>query len=545
MQGAPNERNFDAVTLRWFNELAAQGIMTTDAELCIRSWNRWLEKHSHMSASQVIGRNLLEVFPDLAERGLDRYYREALSGEVRLLSNRLHKYLLRFEPTVRDGALEAMQQSAHITPLVDGGRVIGTLTVIDDVTERMAHEARLRRQLDERAALLESEQQARESAEAATRAKDAFLATVSHELRTPLNAMVGWARLLRGVEPSNPIFLKGIDTIERSVAAQTQLIEDLLDVSRIISGQMRLDVRPFELGTVVEKAVDTIRPSAQIKSIRLETKLDPRAGFVSGDPARLQQVVWNLLTNAIKFTPKGGSVEVRLSSDDSNIELTVRDTGLGMHPEFVPFVFDRFRQADGTTSRRYGGLGLGLAIVRHISELHGGTVRAESPGEGLGSTFTLTLPLASANPATVSTPPDAPADDVDLDQIPFLDGVKVLLVEDNPDSLDMLVIVLATRHAEVRTAMSARAALAVLSEWRPDVIISDIGLPGEDGIWLMRAIRALGPEQGGRIPAVAVTAFARAEDRTRSLLAGFQQHLVKPVEPAELCAVVASLVGRT
>jgi signal transduction histidine kinase/CheY-like chemotaxis protein len=397
--------------------------------------------------------------------------------------------------------------------------------------------------IDARERLLAREQRVRQEIESASRLKDEFLATLSHELRTPLNIVLGRTRMLPQAAHDEASVRALTDAIERNGAVLARLVEDLLDVSAITLGHVRLQMQPVRLSDLLTISVQGVQPSAHVKGIAL-TVIGSDPGTVKGDPTRLQQIIWNLLTNAIKFTPKGGSVEVRLASDDTHVELTVRDTGIGLSPEFAPFVFDRFRQADDAASRRFGGLGLGLAIVRHIAELHGGRVRAESPGEGRGSTFTLTLPLADKQVLTATDPIDADAD-VDLDQIPSLEGVKVLLVEDNHDSLDMLVLVLATRSAEVRTATSAREGLATLTSWLPDVLISDIGLPGEDGLWLMRSVRALEPERGGRTPAVAVTAFARPEDRTKSLLAGFQQHMVKPVEPAELCAVVASLAGRT
>jgi PAS domain S-box-containing protein len=395
--------------------------------------------------------------------------------------------------------------------------------------------------------------EAREEAEAANRSKDEFLATVSHELRTPLNAILGWAQLLRGDGMDPEKSRRGLETIVRNAKLQTQLIDDLLDVSRIISGQMRLDVRPLEMVPVIDAALEAVRPAAEAKQIQLRRVLDPLAGPVAGDPARLQQVVWNLLSNAVKFTPKGGKVEVRLERVNSHVEVIVADNGLGIDPGFLPEVFDRFRQRDASTTRRHSGLGLGLAIVRHLVELHGGTVRVKSPGEGQGSTFTVLLPVSVAH----LTPQDGtrvhPTAEMEMkdasacreDPTLNLKGIRVLVVDDEPDARDTLQQILEHCDAEVRTAGSAAEALAALETWRPHVLLSDIGMPGEDGYSLMRRVRELSPERGGRTPAAALTAFARGEDRRRALHAGFQMHVAKPVEVQELAAVVANLARGT
>jgi len=393
--------------------------------------------------------------------------------------------------------------------------------------------------------------EAREEAEAANRSKDEFLATVSHELRTPLNAILGWAQLLRsdGMEPEKS--RRGLETIVRNAKIQTQLIDDLLDVSRIISGQMRLDVRPLEMVPVVDAALEAVRPAAEAKQIQLRRVLDPLAGPVAGDPARLQQVVWNLLSNAVKFTPKGGKVEVRLERVNSHVEIIVADNGLGISADFLPEVFDRFRQRDASTTRRHSGLGLGLAIVRHLVELHGGTVRVKSRGEGEGSTFTVQLPVSVAHvmpmDGTRVHPTAEPTDASACQEDPTLNlkGIRVLVVDDEPDARETLQQILEHCDAEVQTAGSAREALAALESWQPHVLISDIGMPGEDGYSLIRRVRELPPERGGRTPAAALTAFARGEDRRRALHAGFQMHVSKPVEVQELAAVVANLARGT
>jgi CheY-like chemotaxis protein len=327
---------------------------------------------------------------------------------------------------------------------------------------------------------------------------------------------------------------------------QAQLIEDLLDMSRITSGKLRLDIQPVDPVTFVEAALETVRPAAEAKSIRLEKYLEAATGPVSGDPHRLQQVVWNLLSNAIKFTPHGGIVRIRLRRDTSHVELTVEDSGIGIRPEFLPYVFERFRQADATTTRMFGGLGLGLSIVRRLVELHGGTVRAMSRGEGEGSTFAVRFPVerAYASPRSRPAKPEAAPATFDFEHAD-LAGLKVLVVEDEPDARDLARRVLSECHANVLTASTAAEAIIAVETERPDVIVSDIGMPDVDGYELLRRIRALGPERGGRAPAIALTAFARTEDRMRALRAGFLVHVAKPVEPSELVATVASVAGRT
>ena len=396
------------------------------------------------------------------------------------------------------------------------------------------------------ARLLESERAARAEAERASRMKDEFLATLSHELRTPLGAILGWAHLMRARPPTPEDLAKGLETIERNARVQTQLIEDLLDMSRITSGKLRLDIQPVMPTTFIEPALETVRPAAEAKGIRLQRVLDEDAGPVSGDPARLQQVIWNLVNNALKFTPRGGRVQIVLARVNSHVEISVTDNGAGIDPRFLEHVFERFRQADSTTTRTHGGLGLGLSIVKHLVELHGGIVRAESEGEGKGATFRVHLPLAAVHK---SAPQDARAhprsSPVAMDFKPVdLKGIRVLVVDDQPDACDLVSRVLGGCGAEVSTASSAREALEALEATPPDVLVSDIGMPEMDGYELIRRIRALDPSRGGRTPAIAMTAFARSEDRTRALHAGFQVHVAKPVEPSELIATVASVVAR-
>jgi signal transduction histidine kinase/ActR/RegA family two-component response regulator len=386
---------------------------------------------------------------------------------------------------------------------------------------------------------------AREAAEAGNRAKDEFLAVLSHELRTPLNAVYGWARMLRTGQVSAERTQRALDAIERNANAQVQLIDDLLDVSRVIAGKMRLDVRSVQLKAVVEGALDAVRPAAEAKGIRIQSMLDPRAGPITGDPARLQQVVWNLLINAVKFTAKGGRVQVHVQRVNSHIEIVVTDTGRGVDPELLPFIFDRFRQADSSTTRTHGGLGLGLALVKHLVELHGGTVVAQSDGGGKGATFIVKLPVAIAAVVEGSVPrvhPTAPMIEAPLPGA-GLGGMRVLVVDDDEDALDLATAILTAKGARVRTCTSAAAALVIIQDWHPDVLVSDIEMPEEDGYALIRKVRRLDGADA-KIPAVALTAYGRIQDRMISLTAGYNMHVPKPVDPGELTTIIASLVGR-
>ena len=541
------ETLLNAAVLHWMHDLAAQGIITTDSELNIVEWNHWLEEHTERRAAEVIGKNLLALFPELTERRLDRHYKWALEGQVRVLSQALHGYLIAMPAVSGEHGYEQMQQAVRISPLSHEGRVIGTLTIVEDVTERVAREAELQAQVEERSRLLSSEKLARNEAERANRLKDEFLATISHELRNPLNAILGWAHMMRLGKLTAANTERAVETIYRNAKSQSQLVADLLDVSRIISGKLRLDVRTVDLISIVTAAVDSIRPAADAKSIRLQTMLDPAAGPITGDADRLQQIVWNLLTNAVKFTPKGGRIGVKVQRIDSHVEIVVSDSGLGINKEFLPYVFDRFRQADASSTRLHGGLGLGLSIVHQLVDLHGGTVRVHSEGEGKGATFTITLPFVGV--VTSSEEPEAvhptPSDEVlSFDGLPSLQGLRILVVDDEPDTRELIQEVLQECGADVITSPSAADALIAIEQHQPDILISDLGMPDEDGYSLISKIRALPAEQGGLIPAAALTAYARAEDRMRVLRSGFQFHLPKPVDSAELVTVVASLAGR-
>jgi CheY-like chemotaxis protein len=398
-------------------------------------------------------------------------------------------------------------------------------------------------QFFERKRAEEEVREAYEEARAANHAKDEFLATLSHELRTPLSAIVGWTHMLRSGQLDSATAARAIETIDRNARVQTQLISDILDVSRIVSGKLHLDVRPIELASAITAALDTVRPSADAKGLTLVSSLEPAAMPVSADPDRLQQVVWNLVANAIKFTPRGGRVELRLRRVNTHAEIVIEDTGPGIPRSFLPHVFERFRQADGSSTRAHGGLGLGLAIVRHLVEAHGGTVHADSPGEGRGSVFTVRLPIMGQEPVASVVASEAPVET--LARTMDLAGVRVLVVDDEDDTRDMVSAILKSQGAEVEVAASAAEAMAALPRARPHILVSDVEMPGQDGYELIRQVRRLAPEDGGKTPAAALTAYARPEDRMRALMAGFQIHVPKPVQPAELVAVVASLAGRT
>jgi PAS domain S-box-containing protein len=429
-------------------------------------------------------------------------------------------------------------------PVLDADRRVvrwfGTNTDVHDV----------RTLSEQNAALLDSERSARAEAERQGRVKDEFLATLSHELRTPLNAILGWAQILNGDltdgrVPDRSELADALGTIERNARSQRQIIEDLLDMSRVIAGTLRMDVQRVDLPAVIRSAIDTVAPAAAAKSVAVTTSLDPRVGPVSGDPNRLQQVLWNLLSNAVKFTPRGGRVAVALVRVDGHVEVSVGDTGEGIDADFLPFVFDRFRQADSSSTRRHGGLGLGLAIVKQLVELHGGTVRVGSPGPGRGTTFTVALPVPAVPPPAKpgsSTPLAVSTVGPTRGHPRKLDGVSVLVVDDDPDARLLVTRILTESGADVRTAGSAADAAGQFVERPPTVLVSDIGMPGEDGHALIRRLRAM--PVGRDVPAVALTAYARATDRVKALEAGYQMHAVKPVEPAELIAIVASLAGR-
>ena len=445
-------------------------------------------------------------------------------------------------------------QSAIAVPMVVRQRVIGAITLVrttpgqryESADIAMAEELARRAALAVDNATLYSEaDQARAQAEGANRAKDEFLAILSHELRTPMNAVYGWARMLQMGQIDSSTTPRALDAIVRNAHVQLQLIDDLLDVSRIISGKMRLDIRPVDLPRVLEAAIDAVRPAADAKGLRLHTLLDPSAGPVNGDPDRLQQVVWNLLINAVKFTPRDGRIQLTLQRVNSHLEIVVSDTGAGIRRELLPLIFERFKQGESGTTRNQGGLGLGLALVRHLVELHGGSVTAESEGEGKGATFRVKLPLVAALvPLREDRAHPTARQPVPAYHGPSLRGLRVLVVDDDPDALDLIATILKRAEAEPMLCSSPPEALAAVRSWKPHVLVSDIEMPGEDGYSLIRKVRELGSE-GGQIPAVALTAYGRPEDRVRSLSAGYSMHVAKPVDPIELGVIVANLAGRS
>jgi signal transduction histidine kinase/DNA-binding response OmpR family regulator len=396
----------------------------------------------------------------------------------------------------------------------------------------------------ERARLLVREQSARAEAEAANRNKDEFLATLSHELRTPLTAILGWSHLMRSKGLNEEEFMRGLDTIERNARSQSQLIDDLLDVSRIITGKLQIERTSVDLSKVIESAFESIRPGAEAKSIRFNTSFNGCSCRVFGDSTRLQQIFWNLFSNAVKFTPRGGEVNVSVAAVDSRVKVAVTDNGIGIDPDFVPFIFDRFRQADGSTTREHGGLGLGLAIVRHLVELHEGRVYVESGGKNLGSTFTIALPAARSveadeNGSILSEDDDVRAFGASV----LLNGVKVLVVDDEADSRDLLTTILKQCGSDVRCSESAADAMETFHEWHPDLLVSDIGMPNEDGYSLIRRLRELESDLARGIPAMALTAYATDDDRLQALSAGFQIHVAKPIEPESFVTSLASILG--
>jgi signal transduction histidine kinase/ActR/RegA family two-component response regulator len=424
-----------------------------------------------------------------------------------------------------------------VPPLTD-------LQEIRDVADALiaASEA-LDRSTADREELLRNERLAREAAESADRAKDEFMAVLSHELRTPLNAVFGWAKMLQdGQLRGAAAERRAKSAIVRNADIQMQLIDDLLDLSRIVRGKLRLEVRRTELPQVMQAALDAVRPAAKSKNVAIQTAIDPDA-VAPADPGRMQQIVWNLLTNAVKFTPPGGRIELRLERRPSQVEIRVRDTGQGIAADMLPHVFERFRQGDSSTTRPHGGLGIGLALVKHLVELHGGTVTAESAGVGHGATFCVTLPTAVAAdlPEEISAPAAAPAGSGS--DITRLDGLRVVVVDDDAEGLALAETVLSRAGAEVRACPSAPPAFDLVRTWMPDVLITDIEMPGEDGYSLIRRVRALPIAEGGATPAIALTAYGRPADRARALAAGFNMHVPKPIDPGELTTIVASIAA--
>jgi len=523
-----------ASVVHWVTEDTHQGCFVTDVQLRVVLWNRWMELHSGRSASEVLGRSLLDLYPDVGDREIKEYYQSALEGRVTILAHALHRYIIALPPTNSDLGFAHMPQSGRIGPLDDAGVLVGTVTIVEDVSDRLASESVLRRQI-------EAQQLARGMAENALRAKDEFLSTLSHEIRTPLNAVLGWARILisRG-EIDRTLLDRAVHVIERNATAQARMIDDMLDMARIAAGKLRLEMRHVDVVKVVLAAVDVVMPAAHAKRVALRTNLDPRTPNVMGDQDRLQQVIWNLLANALKFTEAGGSIDVRLSLNGRFTRIVVADTGHGISPEFLPHVFERFRQADASSSRRHGGLGVGLALVHDLIVLHGGSVLAQSEGEGKGAMFTIDLPTVAAQEIDASIEGNG----LQSRAMTSLDRVRVLLIDDDTDARELSQAVLEQCGARVKAVSSSAEAISSLLDTpralMPHVIVSDLGMPAQDGYQLIRQIRAIDSELG-RIPAVAVTGYATADDVQRALTAGFQLHISKPMDPAAFVAAVADL----
>jgi PAS domain S-box-containing protein len=479
-----------------------------------------------MRPEDFVGKTIFEALaPDLAA-SYEPFLRQALAGTPFVYEHQSHGRWYR---------------SQGLPLYNEQGTIDAVLALSYDITERKQTEVALQASEQRLQILYSQEQTARQQAEEANRLKDEFLATVSHELRTPLTAFLGYAELLQRKHRDEAVMAEILDKMVQSARAQAALIEDLLDISRIVSGKLHIELQSLDLITVIRNALDTVRPSLIAKQLQLHCELDPLAKTVIGDANRLQQVVWNLLSNAVKFTPASGNIVVRLAPEATFTALSVSDSGQGIHPEFLPFVFERFRQSDSSSHRAFGGLGLGLAIVRHLVELHGGTVEAASDGPGNGSRFTVRLPLADTHPSrlpdllnTAVQPEEA--------QLQSLRGVRVLVVDDQPSILDVLQELLILEGATVQACANAAHAFSTLRNWRPDVLVSDIAMPKRDGYWLIAQIRALPPEAGGATPALALTAYVSAKDRREALSAGFQDHLPKPIDPVELCDAIVRLV---
>ena len=514
--------------------VSGYAIFMLDVNGKVATWNVGAQRIKGYAADEIIGRHISVFYPqEVRDSGWPDYELQQAAEHGSFVDTgwRLRK----------DGT--QLWANVTITALRDDhGRLMGFAKLTRDLTESRRFEA-IELANEERERLLDAERSARMAAQRATRIKDEFLATLSHELRTPLSAILGWTQiLLKGLVDGAAGQRRAIEVIDRNARAQVQLIDDLLDLSRILAGKMRLDLRQVSLSEIVQAAVESARPTAEAKEVRLRCVVDPSPIRVNADATRLQQVVWNLLTNAIKFTPRGGQVQVLVQRVDSHVELSVSDTGAGIPADFLPHVFERFSQHDSSSTRAHGGLGLGLAISRQLVELHAGTIRASSAGEGQGATFAVQLPISLMQPDDEREPPSVPLE-ADPSALPRLDGVNVFIVDDEADARELLVRVLQHQGATVTAFASAPAVLEAIARSRPGVIVSDIGMPGMDGHQMIRALRAVETRES-RIPALALTAFARGEDRKRALQSGFQAHLAKPFDLGELVLLVAGLAGR-
>jgi PAS domain S-box-containing protein len=527
-------RRSSAAHVRTILDNTLDAVIALDAEGRVTFWNPQAEQTFALPREKALGRELAELI--LPGEG-----RESLRQALVLVSREQERTAdHRLEVEAQGSGGHRFPLELTITAIPDGGEFTFS-AFARDITRRK-HDDR------ERERLLQEAERARTQAEAASRVKDEFLSTLSHELRTPLTAIVGWTYLLRGGRLDETTAARGLEAIERNAAAQAQVISDILDLSRIVGAKFRLNVRPLQLASIAAAAIEPLIPAANAKGIKVQAVLDPNAGLVAGDPDRLRQVIWNLFSNAVKFTPRGGRATVRVERAGDHVRMVVEDTGEGIPPEFLPHVFERFRQGDSSNTRSHGGLGLGLAVVHHLVELHGGTVDVRSAGEGQGARFTVTLPILDPSRLPPAAPAPAPlASDATalVPEAPDLTDIRVLIVDDGEDVREMVTAVLGQCGATVRAVATAGEALRALAELAPHVLVIELELHGETGFSLIQKVRALPAERGGQVPAAALSVYGRTDDRVQALLAGFQIHLLKPVQPAELIAVVASLAARS
>ena len=516
-----------AAVLQWLETLAPLGIFTTDRDLVIRSWNRWLEVNTGHAASDVIGRSVFEAFPELESRGFREYYDGGLAGQVTVLAHGLHRYIV----PVRGADGRSVRQSGRIGPLDAGGGIVGTVTVVDDVSERLMSERELRTQI-------EASDRARALAEEAVRVKDEFLTTLSHEIRTPLNAVLGWTRILLARRAEPEMLSRALEIIDRNALAQVRLIDDMLDTARIMSGKLRLDSQPVDLARVVRAAIDVVQPTAVAKNVTIRDEIDSEPRMMRGDPDRLQQIAWNLLANAVKFTEPQGQVGVRVAQAGGSLVLTVSDTGEGISADFLPVIFERFRQADPSATRRHAGLGIGLSLVRQLVELHGGRIGVTSE-LGVGSTFTVTFPCLPEF-AGIAEASGAESSSVTLAHL------RIVVVNDQIEGREMLTVALEQHGAQVIGVSTTAEVLALLDRTSrydlPHAIVAEVHEADDAALGLIAALGRRSAARGGEIPAVAVTSYGGAQLKRRVLAAGFHAHLAKPLSPETLANVVRNLV---
>ncbi|MBD2453979.1 response regulator [Nostoc sp. FACHB-87] len=519
------------------------GTFILDSEHTVLFWNCALEEWTKIPRYQILGNSINDYFPHLHQpRYAIRLKQIFEGGPPTIFSSQLHKYVI--PVALPQDKYRIQHTTVTSVPALEGNGFYALFSIQDvtDLTFRVQEYKHLR---DQALALAAERQQAKEAAESANRIKDEFLAIVSHELRSPLNPILGWSKLLRKRTLNEAASLRALETIERNAELQVQLIDDLLDISRILRGKLSLNLENVNLASTIEAALETVQLAAEAKSIQIQLHLDANIGQVKGDSSRLQQIVWNLLSNAVKFTPDGGQVNVYLTQVGSQAQIQVQDTGKGISGEFLPFVFEYFRQADSSITRRSGGLGLGLAIVRQLVELHGGRVWAESPGEEQGATFTVCLPAQPANQELVIAEKKLVGNSYPFSLISQpLEGIKLLIVDDDVDTREFMAFFLEQQGAIVTTAASAHTAWEAIAQSPPDLLLSDLGMPDVDGYALIRKVRSLPADQGGTIPAIALTAYAAETTQQLVFAAGFQLHIAKPADPAKLITAIAGLVHK-